>query len=887
MHLLKSGTMINLDKEKTMRKIAGLKKAIVQLLLATATFIFNFQNGYSQTTDSYPTNGTYTWTCPAGVTSVNVQCWGAGGAGGGVTSNGTYGGGGGAGGAYASTNSISVIPGTGYTMIVGKGAVGGTGNGPTGGNSWFKTSGTIIAIGGSGGQANNGSRGTGTTSGSIGSTVQKGGNGTSGSSSKGSGGGGAGSSGNGGNGQTSSPWSGGTGTAIGGGNGGNYVPVGNGNPGSGAGGGGSGAWTSNGTNYSGGSGADGRGDITYGMPLSVSGTTTPTCVDGSTGTITASATGGSSPYTYSLNSGSYQSSNLFTGLSAGTYTLQVKDNSGLTASTSVTVSPYGTSSDNQNLTGTDSWIGHMYDGTNFSNYIGHFTEAETFNEGFGGSTTCFDVTSGSNTSSIYTETFSVKFRMNSTRDGLYVVDLGSDDGSRLTVDGSLIYNNWSDQSFSTKPRVLMNLTGSSSLLYEYYENGGSNQVIFQNLTLVLANNLTANTTQSICMGSTGSPISGDSYGTLPSGISLSGTGYQWTYSTTPGGTRTNISGATGATYTPSTSVAPFNTPGTYYIYRDAILTSSNNVSPSPYTATNESNAATITVNATPTITGTSPNNRCGTGTVILGATASAGTISWYVAATGGSSLGTGTSFTTPSISSTTTYYVDATSGGCTTGLRTAVIATVNASPAIPQIPSANLIAYYKFNGNAYDATGNDNGTLQNSPTSTADRYANSNASYIFNGSSQYVSTANSYSNPTDFTISIWFKASTSSGGKLMGFGSSQTGSSGNYDRHLYMNNAGQIYVGVYPGSVVTINSPLSYNDNNWHLATATLSSTTGMALYIDGALVASNGSNTTAQNYTGFWRIGYDNISGWVSIPTSFYFNGTLDDALIYLSLIH
>ncbi|MEY3433400.1 MAG: hypothetical protein RL131_1336, partial [Bacteroidota bacterium] len=74
----------------------------------------------------------------------------------------------------------------------------------------------------------------------------------------------------------------------------------------------------------------------------------------------------------------------------------------------------------------------------------------------------------------------------------------------------------------------------------------------------------------------------------------------------------------------------------------------------------------LTNNSVPTISGSTTGSRCGTGTVTLGATASAGTINWYAAATGGSSLGTGTSFTTPNISTTTTYYVDATSGSCTT-----------------------------------------------------------------------------------------------------------------------------------------------------------------------------------------------------------------------------
>ncbi len=88
-------------------------------------------------------------------------------------------------------------------------------------------------------------------------------------------------------------------------------------------------------------------------------------------------------------------------------------------------------------------------------------------------------------------------------------------------------------------------------------------------------------------------------------------------------------------------------------------------------------AVIATINTLPTITGTTPASRCGTGSVTLGATASSGTINWYAASTGGIPLATGTSFTTPSISSTTTYWVDATNGSCTMATRIAVIATIN------------------------------------------------------------------------------------------------------------------------------------------------------------------------------------------------------------------
>jgi len=92
----------------------------------------------------------------------------------------------------------------------------------------------------------------------------------------------------------------------------------------------------------------------------------------------------------------------------------------------------------------------------------------------------------------------------------------------------------------------------------------------------------------------------------------------------------------------------------------------------------------------PSINTTTPGSRCGTGTVILGATASSGTINWYNVVTGGVSIGSGTSFTTPSISATTTYYVDATDAGCTTASRTSVVATVNSVPNVTLTASAVL-----------------------------------------------------------------------------------------------------------------------------------------------------------------------------------------------------
>ncbi|TDP58340.1 T9SS type A sorting domain-containing protein [Flavobacterium dankookense] len=124
-------------------------------------------------------------------------------------------------------------------------------------------------------------------------------------------------------------------------------------------------------------------------------------------------------------------------------------------------------------------------------------------------------------------------------------------------------------------------------------------------------------------------------------------------------------------------------------------------------------AVTATVNVTPSITSTTPGNRCDTGSVTLFASANAGTLNWYNAPTGGTLLGTGTSFTTPSISATTTYYVEAVNGSCTS-VRTSVVATVNASPTISSTTPASICSGDAFNITAVASSGTVN--WYNSPT---------------------------------------------------------------------------------------------------------------------------------------------------------------------------
>jgi PKD repeat protein len=156
------------------------------------------------------------------------------------------------------------------------------------------------------------------------------------------------------------------------------------------------------------------------------------------------------------------------------------------------------------------------------------------------------------------------------------------------------------------------------------------------------------------------------------------------------------------------------------------------------------------------------------------------------------------------------------------------------------------------------------------------------AATTFPGTSAgYVSTQILQPPQNTFTLEAWIKTTTTSGGKIVGFGNSATIPSNVTDRHLYMDNSGKIWFGVYPGTVRTLTSAKSYNDGTWHHVVASLGSG-GMTLYVDGKQVGQRTDTTTARNFWGVWRVGGDALPGWPSQPTSQFFAGTIDDVAIY-----
>jgi hypothetical protein len=180
---------------------------------------------------------------------------------------------------------------------------------------------------------------------------------------------------------------------------------------------------------------------------------------------------------------------------------------------------------------------------------------------------------------------------------------------------------------------------------------------------------------------------------------------------------------------------------------------------------------------------------------------------------------------------------------------------------------------------AVDSSGNGNtATVQGSATfGEAGPIPSETDTAMGLAGASYLSTATAYADPAVYSQVVWFNT-TSDGGLVM-FGDTATGSPSSYDRFVWV-DAGAVYTGVYISGADIIGSPAStYADGDWHMAVATLSGA-GLFLYMDGALVASNTSYTSAQSYTGYWRIG-EMESGWAPAPSDYEFTGTLAQVAI------
>jgi PKD repeat protein len=167
------------------------------------------------------------------------------------------------------------------------------------------------------------------------------------------------------------------------------------------------------------------------------------------------------------------------------------------------------------------------------------------------------------------------------------------------------------------------------------------------------------------------------------------------------------------------------------------------------------------------------------------------------------------------------------------------------------------------------------GAIPSDPANTATR---------FDGATTTRTATTIIDSPPDvFTLEAWFRTTSTTGGKIIGRGNRNASNSNKMDRHLYLNNAGQVVFGVKPTQTrQVVTSAGSYADGGWHHTVANLSPS-GMKLYVDGALVAERADVTTAEHLArGYWRLGGDALTNWPTPPTTPYLNGDIDEVAVY-----
>ncbi|WP_243347479.1 LamG domain-containing protein [Parabacteroides sp. FAFU027] len=201
-----------------------------------------------------------------------------------------------------------------------------------------------------------------------------------------------------------------------------------------------------------------------------------------------------------------------------------------------------------------------------------------------------------------------------------------------------------------------------------------------------------------------------------------------------------------------------------------------------------------------------------------------------------------------------------------------------------------LVAYYPFNGNANDESGNLNTGVVKGATLCFDRLGNSNSAYLFNGSSNYITTesAPNLNIQNSFSIALWFKTSDPDvvkDGTSLGMLVSRNGTV--YQRSFQVALANSYGMGAGIRSYVfntndgyvlaEYPTAAKYYDNKWHNLVSVYNKSTGtVKIYVDKVLI----------NETYIGKVDVEQCSvplniGCYSNERGFY-SGAIDDVRIY-----
>ena len=188
--------------------------------------------------------------------------------------------------------------------------------------------------------------------------------------------------------------------------------------------------------------------------------------------------------------------------------------------------------------------------------------------------------------------------------------------------------------------------------------------------------------------------------------------------------------------------------------------------------------------------------------------------------------------------------------------------------------TSGLISYWKMdNDNWIDSKDSNNGTAAGGATFGTAKYGSNSGS--FDGTDDYINIGNpdSLALTNNFTVEFWMKAAVSQNALWDPISHGHTANTGwvvqnsNTDYKLQL---------LFPPSFGALYSTAAMNVNVWHHIVIVRSSTSGLLLYVDGALNNSAPSNTSDITLTGYnFTIGKDPTNGR-------NYTGFLDEVAVY-----
>ncbi|MEP6952188.1 MAG: LamG-like jellyroll fold domain-containing protein [Ginsengibacter sp.] len=208
---------------------------------------------------------------------------------------------------------------------------------------------------------------------------------------------------------------------------------------------------------------------------------------------------------------------------------------------------------------------------------------------------------------------------------------------------------------------------------------------------------------------------------------------------------------------------------------------------------------------------------------------------------------------------------------------------------------SGLVAYYPFNGNANDASGNGNNAIFNNATLTSDHFGNLNSAYYFNGVDNYIQIPNApgLNPPGKMSLCVFVKPMGFYRGPCHGNSILMKGDMdflpGNYvmrfDDNAYtsQNNCNTSVVDTIHQNFYSNNAqtpPPGYtpyiNKDQWYCLVYTYDGTNGN-FYVDGILKGTE--STPGTSFINSYDLFFGKLNS-SSFP--YWFNGVMDEVRIY-----